>query len=79
MGGHTNDTRGSDTLGKHSDAWLVGLEGDKDVGGADIVRLGEASDHLVGEERRVVRSEGGVGGDDDALLATELEHVLLSA
>lgn len=78
-GVHTEDTRVGDTLCEDGNVGLVGLEGNKDVGGGNVVCGCDLVDDLVLEKGRVVGAERRVGGDGDALLSTEFENVLLCA
>jgi hypothetical protein len=69
----------ADRLGDDVHTWAVGLEGDEDVGGLDVVLVGDLLHNRVLLVRRVVRAEGRVGGDNDTLLAAEVDDVLLGA
>jgi hypothetical protein len=73
------DAGGGDRLGDDVHTRAVGLERDKDVRRLDVVLLSELENDRVLAERRVVRAEGRVRGDDDALAAAELNDLLLRA
>ena len=68
-----------DTLRQDSDIWAVCLQRHEDVRGRDVVLLCELRHRRVRQQRRVVGAERGVGGDDDALRAAELDDVGLGA
>jgi hypothetical protein len=57
----------------------VGLEGDQNVGGLDVILVGNLLHDFVSEQGRVVRSERGVGRDGDSLGVAEIYNILLGA
>lgn len=57
----------------------VGLKGDQNISGLDIVLPGDPVDDLVLQQGGVVGAEGGVGGDGNAPFHAVVDEFLLGA
>ena len=68
-----------DALREHSRVRSVSLQRDEDVRWMDAVLIRDLLDYLVLQQRRVIGSERGIRGEDDALLRAELDDVVLRA